>query len=429
MEELRTYFSKMIDAGTQKIVISKQQSKQEEYKRITVEKKGNYYQIARYTEKQVFHKNVRGENAADCCAAAMDGHFLQANGWSSEFEYILLCSKKGTCTFKRKRIVPGAKATVQTCTDKAEKNKANLARMDMDKAGGETDEESGSVARSEYDASSGAGNVHNRKKNYILKEGFQIPPLVDMGIFTAEGKVVHSMYDKYRQINRFIEIIDDEIQNWKGDTIHVIDFGCGKSYLTFVLYYYLTEIREIRAEVVGLDLKADVIKKCNQSAEKYGYDGLHFEVGNINGYQPSFDVDMVITLHACDTATDYTLYNAITWKAGLIFSVPCCQHELNRQIHAENLSLLTRYGIIKERFSALATDAIRANLLEFCGYKTQLLEFIDFEHTPKNLLIRASRRAIAPKGARKKALDEVKAVMEEFSLKPTLYTLLYEDDA
>ena len=219
------------------------------------------------------------------------------------------------------------------------------------------------------------------------------------------------------------EIIDDSIKERHFEQLHVIDFGCGKSYLTFLLYYYLHEIKHINVQITGLDLKADVIEKCNQAARKYRYDQLHFSVGSIADFQCKAPVDMVVTLHACDTATDYALMNAVLWDAAMIFSVPCCQHELNHQIQSEDFSILTRYGIIQERVAAAMTDAIRANLLQACGYKTQLLEFIDFAHTPKNILIRATKANI-PRAARNKALDEVLRLTEEFHLTPCLLELL-----
>ena len=379
--DLQEFFSQIINDNAGKLVISKPSSKAETYKKIVIEKKNGYYQIACYTEKQVFHENISGEDIVRRCCELTEGHYLQVNGWSAEYEHILLISKKGTCSYKKK--TAGMTAAV-----------------------------------------SSEGGSHNRKKRYILEEGQEIAPLVDMGIFTKEGKVVRSMYDKYKQINRFLEILYDEIGSLQVDVLNVIDFGCGKSYLTFVLYYYLTRIKKIRANIVGLDLKADVIEKCNRFAQKYGYGGLRFELGDIHGYKAPFDVDLVVTLHACDTATDFALYNAVQWDTKLIFSVPCCQHELNGQIRAQHFSAFTRYGIIKERFCALATDAIRANLLEYCGYKAQLLEFVDFDHTPKNLLIRAVRRPVTPKAVREKALSEVKALMDEFDFKPTFYQLL-----
>ena len=182
----------------------------------------------------------------------------------------------------------------------------------------------------------------------------------------------------------------------------------------------------MKANIIGLDLKADVIEKCNKAAEKYGYDRLKFQVGDINGYKSPFDVDMVISLHACDTATDFALFNAVSWNSKIIISVPCCQHELCGQMDSEEIAILQRYGIVKERVAALMTDSIRANLLECCGYKTQLLEFIDFEHTPKNILIRAVKRNISQKH-KEKMLDEVNKLCKCFNLEPTLYKLLSEN--
>ena len=395
MQQLEQYFQQIIDNDVFKLIISKPKKKEEEYKKMVIEKKSDYYQIAKYTEKQVFHENIKNDSLASRCAKLTYDHFLQVNAWSDVWEYYILISKKGSATLKRKRVQGTNGATENNTNANGDNNRNNNVPSE-----------------------------HNRQKNYILKEGSPIPPLVDMGVFTKEGNVVRTMYDKFKQINRFIEMIDDTLKDSSIIELNVIDFGCGKSYLTFILYYYLTEIKKIKANMIGLDLKADVIKHCNEVAQKYGYDGLRFELGDINGYQTPFAVDMVITLHACDTATDFALYNAITWNARMIFSVPCCQHELNSQIQTESLKALTDYGIVKERFAALATDAIRGKLLEYCGYKTQLLEFIDFAHTPKNILIRAIKRPMTAKNARNKAMKEVEALCEEFHLKPTLYNLI-----
>lgn len=240
---------------------------------------------------------------------------------------------------------------------------------------------------------------HNRKKNYLLEEGTPIPFLVELGVMNAQGKVLAAKYDKFRQINRFLEMIDDVVPYLKKDRrLRIIDFGCGKSYLTFALYHYLSEMKRLDLEVIGLDLKEDVIAHCSTLAAKLSYDRLRFLVGDIGRYEGVDQVDMVVTLHACDTATDAALEKAVRWGADVILSVPCCQHELFKQIKSDTLSPLLDHGILKERFAALATDAARARLLELVGYRTQLLEFIDMEHTPKNLLIRAVRQPDADSG-------------------------------
>lgn len=384
MDTLRGSLNKILSAGARRFILSKPVSKSELYIKCTLEQRTGFWQLTRYTQKQAFHENIPSEDLLQALENTIQDHYLQVNAFSLEREHCILLSKKGTCTY-RETVMPA--------------------------------ESRAAAVREE----------HNRKKQYILEGGKPIAPLVDMGVFTREGKVVRSMYDKFRQINRFLEILEDELANWKGDSIHVIDFSCGKSYLTFIVYYYLTEIRGIRAEIIGLDLKADVIEKCSRAAQNYGYDGLHFEKGDINGYKTPFDVDLVMTLHACDTATDYALYNAVQWKAKLIFSVPCCQHELNGQMEPGTLPILSRYGILKERFCALATDAIRGNLLEYCGYRTQLMEFIDVAHTPKNILIRAVRRPVSNAKKQQEALEQVRALTNEFQFHPTLCRLLLSE--
>ncbi len=385
MKSLKDILIEIIENGGNRFVISKPALKSQEYKKITAEEKGGKWQISRFTEKQVFHENVEKSQFSEKLCLIIDGIYRQINAWSEDFEHIIMISKKGEISYKRKAL----------------KNTDDIKTQPQ--------------------------NTHNRKKKYIIEEGQNVAPLVDMGIFTKEGKIVNSMYDKYKQINRFLEILDDEIGERKAKTLNIIDFGCGKSYLTFIIYYYLTQIKKIEANVIGLDLKKDVIKKCNEAAEKYGYENLKFQVGDINGFKTPFKVDMVLTLHACDTATDYALYNAVSWGAKMIFSVPCCQHELNSQIATEKFSLLTRYGIIKERFSALSTDAIRGAMLEYSGYKTQLLEFVDLSHTPKNILIRAVKRGTTSVEHKEKMLVEAENLIDEFGFKPTIYKLLKQN--
>lgn len=263
--------------------------------------------------------------------------------------------------------------------------------------------------------------AHNRSKRYILKEGIPVGFLTDLGVMTKEGKIVRQMYDKYRQINRFLEFIEDILpQLDKNREQTIIDFGCGKSYLTFAMYYYLKVLNGYDIRIIGLDLKADVIEKCSRLKEKYGYEKLDFYVGDIASYQDVSHVDMVVTLHACDTATDYALAKAVQWGAKVILSVPCCQHEANLTISNELLTPVFSYGILKERMAAIFTDAVRAGLLEEAGYQTQILEFIDMEHTPKNLLIRAVYTGKKDTSAGEK----VRAMEKAFNLNLTLNKLL-----
>ena len=385
MEELKKALDEVFKDEIIKVVISNKINKEIKYNKISVNlketNKGRFYQIEKFTDKQVFHENVNVESINEKIYECLNGAYKQLSAWSDNYTYDMKISKKGKVFLGKKK----------------------------------------------SDNSKVVKKGHNKEKNYILKEGMIIEPLIDLGVFTKEGKVVNSKYDKYKQINRFIEIIDDEIKKNNYKELTILDFGCGKSYLTFVLYYYFVKIKKINVKMIGLDLKEDVIKKCNEIAQRYKYENLHFELGDINGFKYNNKVDMVITLHACDTATDYALYNAVKWNSKMIFSVPCCQHEFNGQMKADELSILTKYGIVQERVAALMTDSVRANLLECAGYKTQLLEFIDISHSPKNILIRASKSNIS-KEKREKSLKEVNNLIETFNFNPTLYSLLKNDN-
>mgnify|MGYP005808799273 FL=1 len=267
---------------------------------------------------------------------------------------------------------------------------------------------------------------HNRTKNYVLKEGIPVPWLIDLGVMSRDGKIRNARYDKFKQLNRFLEFIEDVLPRLPKDReVQIIDFGCGKSYLTFAMYYYLKELKGYDICVTGLDLKTDVIKNCNALAEKYGYDKLRFLQGDIASYEGTDQVDMVVTLHACDTATDYALAKAVKWGASVILSVPCCQHELNGQVKNEVLAPVLKYGILKERFSAILTDGLRAQMLESAGYDTQILEFIDMEHTPKNLLIRAVKNPKKKENRRQQKAWEDCA--EAMSVSPSLQRLLFQE--
>lgn len=258
---------------------------------------------------------------------------------------------------------------------------------------------------------------HNRTKKYIIQEGKPVAFMIDLGVMGQDGKIIRTRYDKFRQINRFLEYIEDILPKLdKERELTIIDFGCGKSYLTFAMYYYLKELKGYNIRIIGLDLKEDVIEHCNELRTRYGYDKLDFYVGDIATYKDVDKVDMVVTLHACDTATDYALAKAVKWGAEVILSVPCCQHEANRTIKSDILSPVMEYGILKERMAAIVTDAARAKLLTANGYDTQILEFIDMEHTPKNLLIRAVKSGKEDLSAREKTKEMLEALNLELTI-------------
>ena len=336
------------------------------------------FQVTEYKGKQVFHENIEKAQAIGYITEQMEQFFGQMVLESAAKTVNVLVSKKGTVTIKQK----------------AQKKEVKQQALS-----------------------------HNRKKRYILEEGVAVPFLVDLGVQTKEGKIVNSRYDKFRQINRFLEFIQDIVEDLpKGRELTIIDFGCGKSYLTFAMYHYLKVMKGFDIRVIGLDLKEDVIAYCNELKEKYGYEKMTFTTGDVASYTGVNAVDMVVTLHACDTATDYALEKAVKWGASVILSVPCCQHELNYQMKNQELEAVFKYGLLKERIAALVTDGLRAEMLEQCGYDTQVLEFIDMEHTPKNILIRGVKRS----RERQVNFEKFDNCCKALGVKPTIGSLLKE---
>lgn len=383
MEKIFDLIREVLDGGLIRAVISNPREKEgvRKVKVRPVELKGSlYFQFESFTKTQAFHENLMPEEAYKKLISFTE-QFRQMQIDTVGEECTVLISKKGKVTIRRKK---REKAAVP-----AEKS-------------------------------------HNRKKHYILEEGIYVPFLHDLGVMTSEGKIVRARMDKFRQINRFLEFIEDVLPELDGNgEIRIIDFGCGKSYLTFAVYYYLHELKGYDVRITGLDLKKDVIRHCEDLARKYGYEKLNFCQGDIAGYESGQGADLVITLHACDTATDYALEKAVAWDAKVILSVPCCQHELNAQIKGgeeagKYLAPVLDYGLLKERFAALLTDGLRAKYLENAGYDTQVLEFIDMEHTPKNILI----RAVKNKGRNKNTSKDIENCRNFFGVDPTLGRIL-----
>ena len=377
MDKIKAAMEELAGQEPVRVILSKPKMKSNECKKVDIHRYRDFYQAERQVGKQMFHDNVPFSGLAQYICAKVPEEYRQINAFTQSQEWMVSVTKKGEPFVTKKKLKTPVKVR----------------------------------------------ETHNREKNYILREGEPIPPLVDMGVFTNEGKVVASMQDKFRQINRFIEAVDDLVSKTHATQLHVIDFGCGKGYLTFLLYYYLTQVKKLEAHVVGIDLKAEVMEHCQKTAAKYGYDGMEFLCQDIRTYQPDFTPDIIVSLHACDIATDFVLYHAVKWGAKMIFSMPCCQHELNGQMESEEFAILTRYGLLQERAAALFTDAIRGNLLTVSGYRVQIMEIVNPVDTPKNIMIRAEKGGISS-AAREKAMAEVERLQNTFHLSNTMYRLL-----
>ena len=386
MSDLQSLFTDCLNETLIRVILSNPSSKDGVIKicaRPMLKNKSLLFQIEEYTKTQVFHKNLTAGDASSYLTGKLSSDtssqtasFKNALVETKSFTANVLVSKKGTITIKKKM------------NASPKQTKISLS--------------------------------HNRKKKYILEEGIPVPFLIDLGVMTQNGNIINAHYDKFRQINRFLEYIEDILPSLPtGRELRILDFGCGKSYLTFAIYYYLKVLKGYPVRITGLDLKEDVIRHCNELAVKYGYDKLEFLCGDIAYYDGCSQVDMVVTLHACDTATDYALAKAVGWGAKVILSVPCYQHELNKQMKNDLLSPVLHYGILKERMAALMTDGLRAQILEANGYRTQILEFIDMAHTPKNLLIRAVYNGHCADNK-----DQINELLAAFDINPTLYRLL-----
>lgn len=334
------------------------------------------YQVSEFVGAQVFHQNF---NAAECMRLLETkymNYFKQGTLYSEEADYQFLHTKKGQ---------------IKVLSQAPSKSTQNIQ--------------------------------HNRRKNYLLSEEEPLAFLIALGVMSKNGKIFSHKMAKFRQINRFLELVLDVLPQFGVQkNIHIVDFGCGKGYLTFALYHFLNHIAGFNASITGVDVKGSVITECQALAVQVEYTNLQFQIGAINEYHFSSSVDMVIALHACDTATDFALAKAVAGNAKVILAAPCCQHELYNQISSQSLFAILQHGILKERFASLATDAARAQLLEMNGYRIQVLEFIESEHTPKNLLI----RAIMGNSLEQKmtAAKEYQALKETLEIMPKLESLL-----
>ncbi len=418
--KLKGKLNQYINVNLKEIIISNARNKDNITKvkvRPVLLKQDVLYQVSSFRGKQVFHENVESEVLRENCIKWLQNDFGQMEVHHEQGTLICLSNKKGTITIKEKKSVPmqNGKSSKRENLEKDCKQKQGDERAQKGEVIGITEERKQQLA-------------HNRKKKYILEENVPVGFLIDLGVQTPQGKIIRTAYDKFRQINRFLEFVEDVLPALEdNEVIRILDFGCGKSYLTFAIYHYLHELKKKEVQIIGLDLKEDVIAHCNALKDKYGYTNLQFLTGDIKDYTGQDEVDMVVTLHACDVATDYALYKALKWNAKVILSVPCCHHEVNRQIKNEALQPMFKYGIVKDRMAALVTDSLRALILEKEGYETQLLEFIDMTHTPKNILIRAVKSNKMISAAKQLKLANQEQEFTEFlGIHTTLQKLLEE---
>ncbi len=352
-----------------------------EFSKVTVRpftsNEGVKYQLEYTIKAQVKHKNISADQLVSEIAMMLENYFTQCMVYGGENDFHINCFNG---KIKAKTMPPSKKVSIK---------------------------------------------AHNKKKEYILNEGEMIDFLIYLGVMTKEGKIVKAKYNKFRQINKYLELLKTSLDVLPADRpLKIVDFGCGKAYLTFALYYYVVKILGRDADITGLDLKEDVIDYCNKVAKDLNYTSLEFQKGDIKDYSRTQDVDMVIMLHACDNATDEGIVQSLKFNAKIIIAVPCCQHEFFKQIENKNLKPLLQFGIYKERFSALATDALRAQILKALGFEVSAMEFIDTEHTPKNIAIRAIRNG----GFNSKEYAEYEAFRDYLNLTPYIERRLRQEN-
>ncbi len=386
MEALQKIFQDMAEKGSKtdvifsKAVFSAVRRKSQPVKKAVIRpvklKEGIVYQLELHYEKKVMHENIQREHLSQKCRWLIVEYFKQAN------------------------ILTGTEQ-IQILASKPEKPK---------------------LIRSSAEKEAAPVLSHNKVKKYIIPNGEPCDFLIKLGVMDKDGQVFQRGYSKFRQINRYLEIVRDSLEylpKYDDKPLKIIDFGCGKSYLTFALYHYLKLTKGIAVEIIGLDLKEDVINFCNKTAQELGYNEIKFIKGDIVDYSDDH-ADMVVTLHACDTATDYALINAVNWNAKVILSVPCCQHELFNQLKNPVLQPMFKHGILKERFTEIITDQIRGLKLESCGYDVSMIEFTSLEHTARNIMIKAVRTGKIHRSAMLKAEQEYMNIKREFNLEPII---------